>query len=122
VKKTTKAVLLSAFVLPGLGHIYLKKYMTGIVLAGASFVAIYYLVSNVLERAFELSKKIQNGDVPLNITEITKLVSQQSTGTDIQLLNIATVALIIIWLIGIIDSYRVGCVRDKRHELLSSAG
>jgi hypothetical protein len=118
VKKSTKAALLSAFVFPGLGHIYLKKHTAGALLAGASFAAIYYLVSNVVERAFEISENIQSGDLQLDIEEITKIVVQQSTGTDIQLLNIATTALIICWLIGIIDSYRVGCIRDKNDEVL----
>ena len=87
-------------------------------MAGTSFAAIYYLISNALERAFEISEKIQSGDVQLDINEITELVSQQSAGTDVQLLNIATAALIICWLIGIIDSYRAGCVRDANDVAL----
>ena len=117
-KKSTKAALLSAFVFPGAGHIYLTKYTAGALLAGTSFAAIYYLVSNAVERAFEISEKIQSGDVQLDINAITELVSQQSTGTNVQLLNIATTALIICWLIGIIDAYRVGCMRDKNDEVL----
>ena len=116
-KVSTKAALLSAFVFPGIGHIYLKKYAAGALLTAVSFAAIYYLVSNAVERAFEISEKIQSGDVQLDIDEITKLVSQQSTGAEVQLLNIATIALLICWLIGIIDAYRVGRVRDKNNEV-----
>lgn len=117
-KISTKVALLSAFVFPGVGHIYLKKYIAGALIAGVSFVAIYYLISNAVERAFEISEKIQSGDVLLDIEAITVLVSQQSSGADVQLLNIATTALIICWLFGIIDSYRVGCERDKNDEVL----
>jgi hypothetical protein len=113
VKKSTKAALLSAFVFPGVGHLYLKKYMAGVLLAGASFTAVYYLISNAVERAFEISEKIQSGDVQLDIEAITELVSLQSSSTDVPLFNIATSGLIICWLIGITDSYRVGRVRDK---------
>jgi hypothetical protein len=116
VKKPTKAALLSAFVFPGAGHIYLKKYMAGVLLASASFAAIYYLVSKAVERAFEISEKIQSGDVPLDLEAITELVSQKSSGADAQLLNIATTALIVVWLIGIIDSYRAGRVRERNDE------
>jgi TM2 domain-containing membrane protein YozV len=117
VKKSTKAVLLSAFIFPGVGHIYLKKFMPGVVLVGSSFAAISYLISRIVERAFQISDRIQRGDVQLDIETITEFVSKQSTGADTQLLNIATIALIICWLIGIIDSYRIGCVRDKNDDV-----
>ncbi|MFZ0468418.1 MAG: hypothetical protein WAL92_05815 [Thiogranum sp.] len=115
-KKSTKAALLSAFVFPGVGHVYLKKYTAGVSLAGVSFAAIYYLVAKSVETALEITGKIQSGDVPLDIGAITELVSQQSSGTDAQMLNIATTALVICWLIGIVDSYRAGRVREKSDE------
>ena len=112
-KKSTKAVLLSAFVFPGAGHLYLKKYLPGSILAGVSLVGIYYLVTTTVERAWEIAEKIQSGAVQLDATTVTELVSQQSAGTDSQLMNIATLAIIICWGIGILDSYRAGRVRDK---------
>lgn len=115
-KQSIKATLLSAFVFPGLGHVFLRKYIPGIVLVSASFAAIYYLISKTVERALELAEKIQSGDVPLDVEAITELASKQSAGTDDQLLNIATAALVICWLFGIIDSYRVGRVRDKKND------
>lgn len=112
-KKSTKAVLLSVFVFPGVGHIYLKKYMSGFVLAGISFAAISFVISGVVERALQISEKIQNGNVQLDVEAITELVSKQSTGTEVQLLNIATAAFVICWVIGIVDSYRAGCARSS---------
>lgn len=106
-KKSTKAVLLSALVFPGSGHIFLKKYTTGIILITASIAAAYYLVSLAIDKAFEIAEKIQSGDVPLDLGTISNLVSQQSTGTAAQLENVATIALIIFWLVGIVDSYRL---------------
>ena len=112
-KKSTTAVLLSAFVFPGAGHIYLKKYIPGIALAGASLTGIYYLISTTVEIAYQIADKIQSGDVPPDIATITELVTKYSTGSDAVMLNIVTIALLICWLIGIVDSYRVGCSRDK---------
>jgi len=112
-KKSTKAALLSAFIFPGAGHLYLRRYVPGGILVGVSLVGIYYLVTNIVERAWEIAEKIQSGAVQLDTTTITELVSQQSAGTDSQLVNIATLAIIICWGIGIIDSYRVGRARDK---------
>jgi hypothetical protein len=118
VKKSTKAALLSAFVFPGVGHIYLKRYVPGILLSGTSFAAIYYLVSKAVERALEISEKIQSGEVELDVEAITEMVSQQSRGADAQLLNIATTVLIICWIVGIIDSYRAGRSREKNDDVL----
>ena len=115
-KKSTKAALLSAFIFPGVGHFYLKSYKAGLLLAGASFAAIYYLMAKAVERAFEISEKIQSGAVPLDSEAINQLVSQPSSGADASMLNIATTALVICWLIGVVDSYRVGRARDKRDE------
>jgi len=112
-KKSTKAALLSAFIFPGVGHVYLKKYMVGASLAGVSFAAIYYLVAKAVETALEITGKIQSGDVPLDIGAITELVSQQSSGADARMLNVATTALGICWLIGIVDSYRAGRAREQ---------
>jgi hypothetical protein len=112
-KKSMKAVLLSAFVFPGAGHFFLKKHLTGTVLAGSAFISLYLVVSKTVERALQIFEKIQLGEVPPDITTITELVTRQSTGTDAKLLNIASAVLIISLLIGLIDSYRVGRAQDK---------
>ena len=117
-KKSTKAVLLSAFLFPGVGHIYLKKYISGVVLVGASIAAISYLVSKAVERAFQIAEKIQAGGVPLDVEAITEMISRHSSGADLQLLNIATYALVICWLVGIVDSFRVGGVENNADKAL----
>lgn len=117
-KKSTKAALLSALVFPGVGHLYLRKYKAGLLLAGVSFSAIYYLIANAVERASEITEKIQSGAVPLDAEAITKLVSQQPVGADAQIMNIATIALVACWVIGIVDSYRAGRARKKGDDEL----
>ena len=85
---------------------------------GAYLIGIYYLVTTTVERAWEIAEKIQSGAVQLDATTVAELVSQQSAGTDSQIVNIAALAIIICWIIGIIDSYRVGRVRDKMDFVL----
>ena len=111
-KKSTKAALLSACVFPGVGHVFLKQYIPGVVLVGASFSGIYYLISKTVERALQIAEKIQSGGVQLDVAAITELTSIPPTGTEALLINMATVILIISWLTGIIDSYRVGRLQD----------
>jgi hypothetical protein len=115
--KPMKAALLSAFVFPGIGHFLLKKYIRGAVLAGAAFAGLYLLIARTVETALQIAGKIQSGEVQLDATTITELVSKQATDTEAQLLNIAAAVLIISWLIGIFDSYRVGRAQDKNGDV-----
>jgi hypothetical protein len=112
-----KAALLSAFVFPGVGHFVLKKYIPGAVLAGTAFAGLYFLTAKTVEKTLQIIEKIQSGEVQLDATTITELVSKQATGTEGQLLDIAAAALLISWLIGIVDSYRVGRAQDKNVDV-----
>jgi hypothetical protein len=118
-KKSMKAALLSAFLFPGIGHYFLKKYIAGTVLVGTAFAALYLIISSAVSRALEITEKIQRGDVQLDVTAITELVSKQPTGTEAHLLDIATAVLIITWLIGIFDSFRVGRLQDNDAKSVS---
>jgi hypothetical protein len=106
--KPVKAALLSALVFPGAGHFFLKKYIPGGILAGTALVALYVLVSKAVARAVQITDKIQRGEVELDVAAITELVSNHPPGPEGQILSIATTALLVSWLVGIVDSYRVG--------------
>ena len=112
-KKSTKAVLLSAFVFPGAGHVLLKKYIPGFILIVASLASTYYILSTTIEESMQIVEQIQSGSVQPDMASIEELVSRHSTGKDAHLIDIATYIFITCWIIGIIDSYRVGRVRDK---------
>jgi len=115
--KPMKAALLSAFVFPGVGHFLLKKYIPGGFLAGTAFAGLYFLIAKTVETAPQIAEKIQSGEVQLDATTITELVSKQAMGTEAQLLNIAVAVLFVSWLIGIVDSYRVGRAQDKNGDV-----
>jgi len=108
-----KAVFLSAFVFPGLGHLFLKKYISAAILASASFVALYYMISNAIQLSMQIVDKIQSGAVSLDAMTVTELVSMQSMGEDSQSLDIAVYVLIVCWLISIVDSYRLGRLQNS---------
>lgn len=112
-KNSTKAVLFSAFIFPGAGHFFLKKYVQAIILVGTSSFAVYYLFSKSLEKALQIVEKIESGEVLPDVTAITELLSKQATGNEAQLLDFASYTIIICWLVGIVDSYRVAYLRDK---------
>jgi TM2 domain-containing membrane protein YozV len=112
VKRSTKAALLSGLVFPGVGHIYLKRHVHGILLSVVAAYAIYFIISVVVSTALEVTEKIQSGDVLLDMGTITDMVSQQSSGAE-QTANVAMIVLLACWVIGIVDSYRQGRADEK---------
>ena len=111
--KSIKAALLSALVFPGVGHFFLKQRVSGTVLAAAALVSLWVVITKAMERALQITEEIQRGDVPLDVDAITELVSRQPAGVEGHLLDIAWAVLIVVWLIGIVDSYRVGRIQGK---------
>ena len=115
-KKSTKAALLSALVFPGIGHFVLKKPVPGVALAGAAFAGVYFLMAKTAETAQQVTEKLLSGEVALDSATINELISEQSKAADTPMLNLAAAAFVIAWLIGIVDSYRVGRALDKEAE------
>ena len=107
-KVSTKAALLSALVLPGLGHIFLKQYIRGVVLASLALGAAYYLVSMAIDRATKIVEKILVGEVPLTVAAITELVSLQSVNENLHLLNYVSTGFAVCWVFAVVDSWRAG--------------
>ena len=111
-KPSAKALLLSALVFPGAGHVYLKRYATGVVLIAIAAIATYSLLADAVHVAFAISDKITSGDVPLDANAISTMVERQSQQV-VTSSTIATYALGLSWLIGIIDSYRIGLMQER---------
>jgi len=113
VNKSIKASLLSALLFPGAGHIFLKKYIFGAVLSASASAALYVLISNAVEIAQQIVEKIQNGEIGLDAAAIAAMMEKQPPGAEAQLIDIATLVLLVSWLIGVVDSYRLGKVQDN---------
>lgn len=111
-KRSAKAVLLSALVFPGVGHFYLKRFATGLVLLVIAGGATYYLIANAVRVALRVSDKIAAGEIALDAGAISNLVAQQSQQVAVSS-SIATYVVVAAWLIAMIDSYRVGIALER---------
>ena len=99
--KLTKALLLSAFVYPGAGQIFLKCYTSGIIFIITSTVGLYFILSNTFKIAFQIIEDVKNGGAQPDFTTLLNLASQHDT----QLLNNAVTVIITSWLLSIIHTY-----------------
>jgi TM2 domain-containing membrane protein YozV len=111
-KKSTKAALLSGLVFPGLGHFYLKRRVTGVVLSGVAAFAVYYMSSIAMTIALDVSRMIETGAIPADIATVTNVVSQQFSGLE-QAMNLASITLLVCWVAGVVGSYWQGRTQDK---------
>ena len=112
-KRSSKAALLSGLIFPGIGHIVLKQYLRGSVLMLFALGALSVIVTRIYQRALTIVDRINSGDIPVDTGAIAEMVSNSTSGTDSLMENIAVVVLVACWLIGIIDSYRLGVAQEK---------
>jgi hypothetical protein len=102
-----KAVLLSALVFPGTGHIYLKKYPIALAFICASAYLLFTLISLLNNIIQSIKLKINSGEIALNIDAITQAVSSHLAELPAQYSSVSY-ALLFIWCFSIADSYRLG--------------
>jgi len=107
-KKTTKAILASAFVFPGVGQLLLKRHFLAITFISSALCATAIILHYVINAAIAVSGRIISGEVEPDIFLIRQLIIEQQASSNIFLVNIATWCLIAIWLISIIDAYLAG--------------
>ena len=112
-KRTSKAALLSGLIFPGIGHIVLKQYLRGSVLMLSALAAFSIVVTRVFQRALTIVDRVNGGEIPVDTGAIAEMVSNSTSGADGFIENIAVVVLMTCWLIGIIDSYRLGVAQEK---------
>lgn len=105
--------MLSGKIFPGIGHIVLKQHLRGSILMLFALVALSAIVTKIYRRALTLVDRINSGEIPVDTGAIAEMVSNSTSGADSFIENIAVVVLGACWLIGIIDSYRLGVAREK---------
>ena len=109
-KKSLKAVLISAFVYPGLGHFLFKHYVTGTIIMVGFTVPLWLLMTEMFTKTEQVIINIQRGDITLTIDAISDAILM-SSGASMQTLNMYSYALLTFWIIGIVDIYRVSSKR-----------
>ena len=116
-KKSIKAALLSAFLCPGAGHIYLKKYLFGFILILVAFTTLFVITSKAVEKASVISEQIAKGEIPYDMEVIRDLISKSQSPEEIKQINTMTLIFIFAWFVGIFDSYRVARSQETSGSL-----
>ena len=91
----------------------LKQYIRGLVLMLSALIAVSVIVTAAIKRALTIVDRINSGEISGETGAITELVSNSISSADNSIVNISVIVVGACWLIGIIDSYRVGIAQEK---------
>ena len=108
-----KAALLSGLIFPGVGHMVLKQYLRGSILMLSALIALSVIVTKAIKQALTIVDRINSGEIPAEAAAITDLVAKSTSGAEDSIMNIAVLVVGACWLIGIVDSYRLGIIQEK---------
>lgn len=106
--RSTNAVLLSALVLPGAGHLYLKHVWRGIALIAISLACLWVLADRAMQQASAVLERLESEGGALDAGQLSDLVAQAANGAGGPATTVVTLVLASCWLVGIVDAYRLG--------------
>jgi TM2 domain-containing membrane protein YozV len=117
-KVSYKAALLSAFVFPGVGQLYLKRYWRGLVIMFVVFAGLGYMIWSATVYALkgldDAMAKLQGSTATLQ--ELSDIVGLKMLTTD-PYHDAVFYVIVCFWIFAIIDAYRIG----RRRELNESS-
>ncbi len=88
----------------------LKKFLRGSVLM---LSALSVIVSKAIKQALTIVDRIDSGEIPVEAGAIAELASIPTSGAEGSISNIAALVVGAVWIIGIIDSDRLGIIQEK---------
>ena len=108
-KKTTKAMLASAFVVPGLGHWVLNKKIHAVSFILAALYCLYMLLEGVHKATMRIMEKALENNIAIDVVQINKMVHDSP---ELASLSNYLWVLVLIWIVALIDTYRIGSAQD----------
>jgi len=125
-KNSIKGAVLSGLVFPGLGQVVLRHYKRGIALALAVVLSLLVIAVKALRQAFAILERIEAEGRAIDMSTISSAAAQASTASDNLVYNVVLLLILVLWLVGIVDAYRLGRKKDREErstgELSNSTG
>lgn len=112
-----KAALLSAFVFPGAGQLYLKRHWRGLTIILTVFTGLVYIIRVAATAALRVLDdavvKMQNGTTDLQ--EISGVIASKTSSAG-PFYNAVVYFIICLWIFAVIDAYIIGKQKDSLNE------
>lgn len=107
-KKPLHAAMLSAFMCPGSGQVWLGHKLIGWVFIAISLVNIAVVMNHAINQANIIAQQILNGEVGADFASIYAQVTQIPTGEYASLYTIITWVFLVNWGVSIVHAYWLG--------------
>jgi len=115
-KYSLKGAFFSGLVFPGLGQVILKHYKRGAVLIVAVSVSLVVFVIKAVQQALAILEKVQLDGGELTMSAITDAATRVTTASDSMILKLLLLLILFLWVIGIVDAYRIGRKKDRKNS------
>ena len=116
-----KGALLSGLVFPGLGQIILKHHTRGIAFIITVSVSLLVIVVKAVQQAFTILQKIQSEGGAVDMITISNAATQAFSISEGLIFKVFLSFIILCWILGVVDAYRIGRKTDIEGPLASKA-
>jgi len=111
-----KGALFSGLVFPGLGQIILKRYKRGIALILTVLVSLFVIVLKAVQQALATLEKIDLQDGNIDFSTVSNAANNAVSTSDSLIFNLGLILIILCWIIGTVDAYRIGKKKDLEEQ------
>jgi hypothetical protein len=114
-----KGALLSGLVFPGLGQVVLRHYRRGIAFILTVSIILLAIVVKAVQQAIPILEKIEAQGGVLSMDTIMSTATQAPIPFESLTSKLLLSLLIFIWIIAVVDGYRVGKKKDKKDRTIA---
>ncbi len=115
-KLATKAAIYSGLVFPGAGYFVVKKAIHGSISFLITFAGLAVVVIEAFHKAQVIAEKIVVGAIPVDIGLIRERILETPGAFSPEVVSSVTIMIGLVWLVGIVDSYRIGAGMQEKSE------
>ncbi len=107
-KLSIKAALFSAFIFPGAGYFIVQKLTQGIIFILIALSGLTIIIIDAVHKAQVIAEQIVSGVISINIELIREQILEAPGAFNPDILTGAYIVIGLVWLVSIVDCYRIG--------------
>jgi len=115
-KRATKAALLSALVFPGTGYFTVNKFKQALTFILLTFAGLSAIIYDSVYKAQIIAQKVTSGTLSLDANIIREEILKTQGVISPEIITAITFGIGTLWVVGVIDGYRIGKSQDNTHD------
>jgi len=112
-KRATKAALLSALVFPGAGYFAVNKTKQALTFILLTLTGLSAIIYDSIYKAQIIAQKVTSGSLSLDANIIREEILKTQGVISPAIITAITFGIGALWIVGVIDGYRIGKSQDK---------